>query len=162
MQSPQNKIFNDTFGLVSQIEEWKRQGLSVVFTNGCFDILHRGHVQYLYDAANLGDKLIVAVNSDNSLKQLNKGDNRPINTEQDRAFILAALEYVSAVTIFDDPTPLPLIEKVKPDVLVKGADYSPSQVIGKDFVESYGGKLVLIPFVEGYSSSKIIQKITGK
>ncbi|MFZ4613096.1 MAG: D-glycero-beta-D-manno-heptose 1-phosphate adenylyltransferase [Bacteroidia bacterium] len=162
MQSPQNKIFYETFGLVSQIAEWKSQGLSVVFTNGCFDILHRGHVQYLYDAANLGDKLIVAVNSDNSVKQLNKGDNRPINTEQDRAFILAALEYVSAVTIFDDPTPLPLIEKVKPDVLVKGADYSPSQVIGKDFVESYGGKLVLIPFVEGYSSSKIIQKITGK
>ena len=162
MQSPQNKVFNETLGFVSQIEEWKSQGLSVVFTNGCFDILHRGHVQYLYDAANLGDKLIVAVNSDNSLKQLNKGDNRPINTEQDRAFILAALEYVSAVTIFDDPTPLPLIEKVKPDVLVKGADYSPSQVIGKDFVESYGGKLVLIPFVEGYSSSKIIQKITGK
>ena len=162
MQSPQNKIFYETLGLVSQIAEWKSQGLSVVFTNGCFDILHRGHVQYLYDAANLGDKLIVAVNSDNSVKQLNKGDNRPINTEQDRAFILAALEYVSAVTIFDDPTPLPLIEKVKPDVLVKGADYSPSQVIGKDFLESYGGKLVLIPFVEGYSSSKIIQKITGK
>jgi D-beta-D-heptose 7-phosphate kinase/D-beta-D-heptose 1-phosphate adenosyltransferase len=162
MQSPQNKVFNETLGFVSQIEEWKSQGLSVVFTNGCFDILHRGHVQYLYDAAQLGNKLVVAINKDSSVKLLNKGDNRPINNQDDRAFLLAALEFVCAVTFFDEATPLSIIEKTKPNILVKGADYSPSQVIGKDFVESYGGKLVLIPFVEGYSSSKIIQKITGK
>jgi D-beta-D-heptose 7-phosphate kinase/D-beta-D-heptose 1-phosphate adenosyltransferase len=162
MQSPQNKIFYETLGLVSQIAEWKSQGLSVVFTNGCFDILHRGHVQYLYDAAQLGNKLVVAINTDSSVKLLNKGANRPINNEQDRAFLLAAMEFVSAVTFFNEATPLSIIQQIKPNVLVKGADYSPSQVIGKDFIENYGGKLVLIPFVEGYSSSKIIQKITGK
>jgi rfaE bifunctional protein nucleotidyltransferase chain/domain len=162
MQSPQNKVFNETLGFVSQIEEWKSHGLSIVFTNGCFDILHRGHVQYLYDAAQLGNKLVVAINTDSSVKLLNKGANRPINNEQDRAFLLAAMEFVSAVTFFNEATPLSIIQQIKPNVLVKGADYSPSQVIGKDFIENYGGKLVLIPFVEGYSSSKIIQKITGK
>jgi rfaE bifunctional protein nucleotidyltransferase chain/domain len=162
MQSPQNKIFKETTHLISKIEDWKSHGLSIVFTNGCFDILHRGHVQYLYDAAQLGNKLVVAINTDSSVKLLNKGANRPINNEQDRAFLLAAMEFVSAVTFFNEATPLSIIQQIKPNVLVKGADYSPSQVIGKDFIENYGGKLVLIPFVEGYSSSKIIQKITGK
>lgn len=162
MQSPHNKIFNDSSSLISQIEEWNSQGLSIVFTNGCFDILHRGHVQYLYDAAQLGNKLVVAINTDSSVKLLNKGENRPINNEEDRAFLLAAMEFVSAVTFFNEATPLSIIKQIKPNVLVKGADYSPSQVIGKDFIENYGGKLVLIPFVEGYSSSTIINKITGK
>lgn len=162
MQSPQNKIFSETSPLISQIEKWKSQGYSIVFTNGCFDILHRGHVQYLYDAAQLGNKLVVAINTDSSVKLLNKGDNRPINNQEDRAFLLAAMEFVGAITFFNEATPLSLIEKIKPNVLVKGADYSPSQVIGKDFVENYGGKLVLIPFVEGYSSSNIINKIIGK
>lgn len=162
MQSPQSKIFNKTLGLVSKIEEWKSQGLSIVFTNGCFDILHRGHVQYLFDAAQLGNKLIIAINTDLSVKLLNKGENRPINNEQDRAFLLAALEFVNAVTFFSEATPLSIIQQIKPNVLVKGADYSPDQVVGKDFVESYGGKLVLIPFVEGYSTTKIISKFSEK
>jgi D-beta-D-heptose 7-phosphate kinase/D-beta-D-heptose 1-phosphate adenosyltransferase len=162
MQSPQAKIFSETLRLISTIEEWKAQGQSIVFTNGCFDILHRGHVQYLWDAAQMGNKLIVAINTDSSVKQLNKGENRPINNEQDRAFLLAALEFVSAVTFFSEATPLSIIQQIKPNVLVKGADYSPEQVVGKDFVESYGGKLALIPFVEGYSTTKIISKISEK
>jgi rfaE bifunctional protein nucleotidyltransferase chain/domain len=162
MQSPQAKIFSETLRLISRMEEWKTQGQSIVFTNGCFDILHRGHVQYLWDAAQVGNKLIVAINTDSSVKQLNKGENRPINNEQDRAFLLAALEFVSAVTFFCEATPLSIIQQIKPNVLVKGADYSPEQVVGKDFVESYGGKLVLIPFVEGYSTTKIISKISEK
>jgi rfaE bifunctional protein nucleotidyltransferase chain/domain len=162
MQSPQSKIFNESSHLISQIEKWKSQGHSIVFTNGCFDILHRGHVQYLFDAARLGNKLIIAINTDLSVKLLNKGENRPINNERDRAFLLAALEFVSAVTFFSETTPLSIIQKIQPNILVKGADYSPGQVVGKEFIESYGGKLVLIPFVEGYSSSKIITKISGK
>jgi D-glycero-beta-D-manno-heptose 1-phosphate adenylyltransferase len=162
MQSPESKIFTELPDLLLAVDEWKNKNQSIIFTNGCFDILHRGHVQYLFDAAQLGNKLVVAINTDSSVKLLNKGENRPINNEQDRAFLLAALEFVSAVTFFNDATPLSIIQQIKPNVLVKGADYSPSQVIGKDFIENYGGKLVLIPFVEGYSSSTIINKITGK
>mgnify|MGYP005752018449 CR=1 FL=1 len=133
----------------------------VVFTNGCFDILHFGHVGYLRKAASFGDILVVGINSDVSVKKI-KGDSRPINNENDRAELIAALECVDYVTIFEEVTPLNLIKSVKPDVLVKGSDYNPDEVIGADFVKSYGGELKLIPVLEGRSTSLIIKKVNGE
>ena len=135
-----------------------REGKIVVFTNGCFDILHYGHVSYLSKAANQGDILIVGLNSDESVRRL-KGVTRPVNSQYDRSNILAALECVDYVVIFGDETPESLIESIKPHVLVKGADYKPEQVVGREFVESYGGRLELIPFIENHSTSNIISKI---
>jgi D-beta-D-heptose 7-phosphate kinase/D-beta-D-heptose 1-phosphate adenosyltransferase len=136
----------------------KNNKKKIVFTNGCFDILHVGHVRYLQEASKLGDILIVGINSDDSVKTL-KGDERPINSEQDRAEMLCALSFVDYVAIFGEATPYQLIKKIQPDVLVKGGDYDPEQVSGKDLVEERGGKLVLIPFVEGKSTTNIIKKI---
>lgn len=124
----------------------------VVFTNGCFDILHVGHVDYLRKAADLGDILVVGLNSDESVHKL-KGSSRPINNQNDRTEVLSALSFVDYVTIFDEDTPLNLIKTIKPDVLVKGADYKPGEVVGRKEVEAYGGKLTLIPFVEGKSTT---------
>ena len=131
---------------------------SVVFTNGCFDILHIGHVRYLRQASTLGDLLIVGLNSDASVKRL-KGEERPINCQDDRAELLAALEFIDYVIIFDEDTPYELIQAIQPDVLVKGGDYKPEQVVGKDIVESKGGRLELIPFVDGKSTTNIVNKI---
>lgn len=133
----------------------------IVFTNGCFDILHYGHISYLQKAASFGDKLIVGLNSDNSVRRL-KGESRPINNQNDRAAILAALECVDYVVIFDEDTPINLIEEIKPDILVKGADYKPEEVVGKDLVESYGGQLHLVSFVDGHSTTNIINKMRGE
>lgn len=133
----------------------------VVFTNGCFDIMHVGHLRYLQEAAKLGDILIVAINSDASVKRL-KGLDRPINTELERAEMMCALGFVDYVAIFEEDTPLELIKKIQPDVLVKGGDYSNEYVVGTSEVESRGGKLVLIPFVEGKSTTNIINKINRK
>ena len=133
----------------------------VVFTNGCFDIIHVGHLRYLQEAAKLGDILIVAINSDASVKRL-KGPERPINTELERAEMMCALGFVDYVAIFEEDTPLELIKRIQPDVLVKGGDYSNEYVIGTNEVESRGGKLVLIPFVEGKSTTNIINKINRK
>ncbi len=130
----------------------------IVFTNGCFDILHVGHIRYLQEAAKLGDILIVGLNSDESVKRL-KGPERPINSEADRAEMLGALGFVDYVAIFSEDTPLNLIKMIKPDVLVKGGDYAPDDVVGKKEVEERGGRLVLIPFVEGKSTTNIIEKI---
>lgn len=130
----------------------------IVFTNGCFDILHVGHVRYLKEAARLGERLIIGLNSDESVKQL-KGQERPINSEFDRAEMLLALEFVDNVVIFNEETPYNLISIIQPDVLVKGGDYSPENVVGKDIVENRGGELVLIPFVEGKSTTNIISRI---
>ncbi len=132
----------------------------VVFTNGCFDILHSGHVKYLRKAASLGEVLVVGLNSDASVKRL-KGPTRPINNQEDRAEILCALGFVDYVVIFDEDTPLELIKMIQPDVLVKGGDYTPETVVGADFVKSRGGELFLIPFVEGKSTTNIIRKIEG-
>jgi rfaE bifunctional protein nucleotidyltransferase chain/domain len=131
---------------------------NVVFTNGCFDILHRGHVAYLHAARALGDRLVVGVNSDASVRRL-KGAGRPILNQEDRAFILAGLASVDAVTIFDENTPAELIAALVPDTLVKGGDYSPGEVVGRDTVEAAGGRLVLIPFVEGRSTTDIVRRI---
>jgi rfaE bifunctional protein nucleotidyltransferase chain/domain len=133
-------------------------GRSVVFTNGCFDILHRGHLDYLAHAASLGNALVVGVNTDASVRRL-KGPLRPINNEQDRAFALASLLMVDAVCLFDEDTPLSLIEAVKPDVLAKGGDYTIDTIVGAREVIARGGKVEVIPFVEGYSTTKLIEKI---
>jgi rfaE bifunctional protein nucleotidyltransferase chain/domain len=131
---------------------------TVVFTNGCFDILHRGHVEYLCAARSLGDSLVVGVNTDASVRRL-KGEGRPVVREDDRAFVLAGLGCVDAVTLFDEDTPAELIAALVPDVLVKGGDYSPDAVVGRDVVEAAGGRLVLIPFVAGRSTTGILQRI---
>lgn len=133
----------------------------IVFTNGCFDILHVGHKRYLQEAAALGDILVIGVNSDDSVRRL-KGPDRPVNSEQDRAEILSALSFVDYVVIFDEDTPYELIKKIQPDVLVKGGDYKPEEVVGRDIVEARGGRLELIQFVEGKSTTNIINKINHK
>jgi len=133
-------------------------GKVVVFTNGCFDILHAGHTIYLSQAKKLGDYLIIGLNSDQSVKRL-KGINRPINCEQDRLTVLSSLRYVDFISIFDEDTPLNLIEAIKPDILVKGGDYDESNIVGADFVKSYGGEVVTIPLVQGRSTTNIINKI---
>lgn len=143
--------------LGSKIKEWKKAG-KVVFTNGCFDILHLGHVDYLEKARNKGSKLIVGLNTDESVKRL-KGPERPVNNEYARARVLASLQFVDAVVLFDEDTPLNLIEKLVPDILVKGDDYNISNIVGADFVIKNGGSVETISLVEGQSTSGIISKI---
>lgn len=141
-----------------QTEAWKAAGETVVFTNGCFDLLHPGHVDLLHKSRALGHRLVVGLNSDSSVKRL-KGPTRPILAEHDRASILSALGCVDLVVIFDEDTPLQLLEILKPDILVKGADYTLDEVVGRDLVESYGGHVALVPLIEGYSTSGIEQRI---
>ena len=133
----------------------------VVFTNGVFDVLHRGHVTYLAEARALGASLMVALNTDASARRLGKGADRPLNNESDRAAVIAALESVSLVTWFDEDTPLRLIGELRPAVLVKGGDYDMSKLAETAVVESYGGRALAIPFVEGYSTSELVRKIRG-
>ena len=133
----------------------------VVFTNGVFDVLHRGHALYLAQARQLGASLVVAVNTDASARRLGKGADRPLNNEQDRAALIAALESVSLVTWFEEDTPLELIRELRPAVLVKGGDYDISKLPETALVQSYGGKAVAIPFVAGYSTSALVQRIRG-
>lgn len=133
----------------------------IVFTNGCFDVLHFGHVHYLLEARKLGDILVIGLNSDDSVRRL-KGPSRPINSEKERAFVLAALACVDYVTLFEEDTPEELIKVVKPDVLVKGGDYALDQIVGADFVKANGGTNTTIPFVEGFSSTQIIEQLKTK
>ncbi len=154
------KMF-DRAGLVAEVRRRRDAGQSIVFTNGCFDLLHVGHVRLLRQAAALGDFLIVGLNSDASVRRL-KGPSRPLNPEDARAELLAALECVGAVTVFEEDTPLALIEVVLPDVLVKGGDYRPEGVVGREEVEAGGGKLVLIPLVEGHSTTSLVQRATER
>lgn len=132
--------------------------LKVVFTNGCFDLIHKGHVTYLEEARNLGDLLVVALNSDESVRKL-KGPERPINALEDRLEVIAALESVSFVTWFEEETPLNTIQLLKPDILVKGGDWKPSQIVGADDVLARGGRVFSLPFVEGRSSTRIIERV---
>jgi rfaE bifunctional protein nucleotidyltransferase chain/domain len=141
------------------IRLWHVQGKKVVFTNGCFDLLHRGHVEYLLKAADMGDKLIIGLNSDASVKLLNKGADRPLQDEGARALILASLMFVSGVVLFEDETPQKLIESLTPDILVKGGDYKTDQIVGADFTIQHGGSVVTIPLVEGYSTTAIENRI---
>jgi D-beta-D-heptose 7-phosphate kinase/D-beta-D-heptose 1-phosphate adenosyltransferase len=166
-QEVRDLISNEDHGMFHKIlspEDVNRfrkdnQNKKIVFTNGCFDILHIGHKRYLQQAASLGDLLIVGVNSDDSVRRL-KGPSRPVNNEQDRAEMLSALGFVDYVVIFREDTPYELIKKIQPDVLVKGGDYKPEEVVGRDIVEARGGRLELIQFVEGKSTTNIINKIS--
>lgn len=147
--------------LQKQANEWRAAGKTIAFTNGCFDILHAGHIASLTEAAQHGDVLVVALNSDSSVKGL-KGENRPLNDEQARATVMAALTMVDAVTIFSEPTPRELIMAIKPDVLVKGGDYKVEDIAGAKEVLESGGKVVINPIVEGFSTTSIIEKMKSK
>lgn len=152
-----NKIYSleDAINLV---KNWKSTDNKVVFTNGCFDIVHLGHIDYLEKARNLGTKLVLGLNTDASVNRL-KGPTRPVVNEYARARMMAAFEFVDAVILFDEPTPLTLIEAIKPDILVKGDDYTVETIVGSDFVISNGGEVKTISLVKGYSTTKLIEKI---
>ncbi len=142
---------------LEKINNWKQEGKKIVFTNGCFDIIHAGHVDYLEKAKSLGDVLVVGLNSDESIKRI-KGPERPINIQEHRKRVLEALKPVDLVIIFDEDTPERLIKEIKPDVLVKGGDWKIENIVGADFVKSYGGEVKTIDFVYDISTTKIIQK----
>ena len=156
LQLIKNKILNAK-DLQKQLGQWRQQGLKIVFTNGCFDLLHRGHVEYLSKAADLGDVLVVGLNTDASVRRL-KGEGRPVNDEEARALVLASLGVVDAVVLFDEDTPYELIQAVRPEVLVKGADYKPEEIVGYDIVTSYGGTVTTVPLVEGYSTTRLLSR----
>lgn len=141
-----------------QLAFWRFKGLKVVFTNGCFDIIHLGHIDYLAEAAGLGNILVIGMNTDNSTRRL-KGPTRPINDENSRAMILASFSFVDAVVLFDEETPYNLIKTVQPDILVKGADYKPEDIVGYDIVMAKGGKVETLEYLKGYSTSLIEKKI---
>jgi len=147
--------------LIQQVIRWRLKSKTIAFTNGVFDILHQGHIKVLSKAASFADILIVGVNSDNSVKRL-KGEDRPVNSEQSRALILASLLMVDAVVIFEEDTPQKLIGMIKPDVLIKGGDYTIETMVGADIVLKNGGRIELIPTEEGFSTTGIIEKISGK
>jgi D-beta-D-heptose 7-phosphate kinase/D-beta-D-heptose 1-phosphate adenosyltransferase len=153
-----NKKIKNIKAIKSIVAHLKTHGKEVVFTNGCFDILHVGHIRYLRKARSLGDILVVGLNTDRSVRQI-KGEKRPIVPQGERAEVLAALEFVDYVVLFDEPDPFALIEKVKPTILVKGADWPKDKIIGRDVVEKAGGRVVRIPLVQGASSTGVIEKI---
>lgn len=150
------KVLNSE-NLEPALQSYKNKNLKIVFTNGCFDLLHIGHVRYLEEAASLGDVLIVGINTDASVQKL-KGPTRPIQNENDRAEILASLKSVQHTILFGEETPLELIQKIKPDVLVKGGDWAIPQIVGSDFVLKNGGKVLSLQFVDGKSTTSLIQK----
>lgn len=150
------KIFSPD-DLLKRIEFWRILGDKVVFTNGCFDILHRGHVHLLLSCNTYGDRVVVGLNSDASVKRL-KGNSRPVNDEKSRAILLAAMEFVDAIVIFAEDTPANLIHTIRPDVLVKGGDWKKNEIVGSSFVESYGGHVETVPYLKGFSTTEIIAK----
>jgi len=147
--------------LEAAVRSLHRAGRRVVFTNGCFDLLHVGHVRYLQAARELGDALVVAVNSDASVRRLGKGAGRPVNRARDRAEVLAALAAVDYVTIFGDATPLRLVRRLGPDVLVKGGDWPVERIVGREVVEARGGRVVSIPLVRGRSTTSVLARLQG-
>jgi len=152
-----NKIL-DRKNLKNNLDILRREGKKIAFTNGCFDILHVGHVRYLREAKKTADILILALNSDSSVRSI-KGEKRPLVPEEERAEILAALEFIDFVTIFPELTPLDLIKYLKPDILIKGGDWPEDKVVGRDEVRKWGGRVVLIPEIEGKSTTNIVEKI---
>ena len=152
-----NKKIFSADALASQIKIWKEQKEKIIFTNGCFDILHNGHLEILFSAANLGGKLIVALNSDSSVKKL-KGKSRPINNEIDRKKFLSYFNFIDAITTFNEETPYNLIKKLKPDYIVKGGDYKKEEVIGYDILKEFGGDVIIFPFKNGISTTNIINQ----
>lgn len=154
----ETNIYKNAKDLQPLISSLKSQSKKIIFTNGVFDIIHKGHVQYLNEAKELGDVLIVGLNSDSSVKRI-KGEGRPINNENDRAFILSNLKAVDYVVIFDEDNPYKLIESITPDFLVKGGDWKPEDIIGSDIVQKSGGKVMSIRYVDNYSTTDIIEKV---
>lgn len=154
----QSKIKKDNIDIDHMVATWNFLNKKIVFTNGCFDLLHQGHVEYLAKASDLGDVLVIGLNTDESVKRL-KGDNRPINKEMSRAEILASLVFVDGVFFFEEDTPYELIKRVKPNILVKGADYTEEEIVGNDIVKSNNGEIITIDLVDGYSTTNLIQKI---
>ena len=140
----------------------RKKNKKLVFTNGCFDLIHRGHVAYLNEAKSLGDILVVGLNSDSSVRKLEKGSNRPFNNENDRAFVLDNIKAVDYVIIFNEDTPYNLIKNIKPDYLVKGGDWKEEDIVGSDVVKANGGKVISLKFVENYSTTSLINKISGE
>jgi rfaE bifunctional protein nucleotidyltransferase chain/domain len=157
MEDYRQKI-KDLSSMKKEIDRLKGQGKKIVFTNGCFDILHPGHTRYLWAARQLGDYLVVAVNSDRSVREI-KGEGRPVTPQEERTEVLAALSSVDGVVVFDEDTPLKVIRHLMPDVLVKGGDWPEDKIIGADVVKGAGGEVKSIPFVSGYSTTVIIRKI---
>lgn len=157
-QKIQSKVINTSEQLETLLADWHSKGYKVVFTNGCFDLLHRGHVDYLAKARDLGDVLFLGLNTDASVSTL-KGPHRPIQDEQSRMQIMATLECVDAVMLFAEETPYELIKKVQPDVLVKGADYKPEDIVGYDIVTAKGGSVITLEYLPGYSTTGIEKKI---
>ncbi len=149
----------DRITLVRMVNVWRLKSDRVVFTNGVFDILHRGHVEYLEEAAALGDRLVIGLNSDSSVQRLGKGPDRPINDQDSRALVLTALRCVDAVIIFEESTPLDLITAVKPDVLVKGGDWKAEQIVGSDIVKANGGEVRSLKLVDGFSTTNLVERI---
>jgi len=158
--SHSSMIYHQNEDFVKQIKTWQQEGFVITFTNGCFDILHAGHVQYLKEAAAIGDKLVIGLNSDTSVARL-KGPDRPINTEGDRAIILSNLRMIDLVVIFEADTPLELIDKINPDYLVKGGDYSMDNIVGGELVRSRGNQVKVLSEKKGYSTSNIIAGLKG-
>ena len=150
----------DLPGAVARTAEWRATGQSIVFTNGCFDLLHVGHITLLEDCRRFGSKLVLGLNSDTTISRL-KGSNRPIVGERERARVMAALAAVDAVVLFAEDTPLELIRALKPDVLVKGGDYTVGTVVGHEEVLAGGGRVEIVPTVEGFSTTNIVRKLTG-
>ncbi len=157
MMNTSLKIVNKSEAL-QRVAKWQNEGNEIVFTNGCFDIVHLGHIDYLEKARNLGDKLIVGLNTDASVKRL-KGEKRPVVNEEARTRMMASFQFIDLVVLFDEDTPLEIIEILSPDILVKGNDYTVSTIVGADFVLDHGGKVETIELVKGYSTSLIIEKI---
>lgn len=144
---------------LKNLKAWREKNKKIVFTNGCFDIIHPGHIDYLSQARDLGDILVLGLNTDQSVRRLNKGSNRPINDERTRAYVLAGLASVDLIVFFDEETPYNLIKLLQPNVLVKGKDYEVEKIIGYDILKENGGEVITIPFLEGYSTSSLIKKI---
>lgn len=149
---------HDFESILATVTAWKSAGEKIVFTNGCFDLIHYGHLHYLAEAAELGDRLIVGLNSDESVKRL-KGNQRPIKDEINRRFLLASLACVDAVILFSEDTPLKLIDLIRPNILVKGGDWQPHQIVGSDIVLGDGGVVKSLAFVEGHSTTSLVEKI---
>lgn len=162
-----NKIFS-VEEMILQAKKWRSENEEVVFTNGCFDILHKGHVTYLAKARDKGTRLIIGLNTDHSVQRLEKGNNRPVNKEDSRALVLASLQFVDGIVLFDNDTPVELITSLQPDVLVKGADYDPNEtnannekyIVGSDIVKNYGGRVEVIDLVAGFSTTSAIKRMT--
>jgi len=154
-------IFTEKEEIKFWLGYWRFHQKKIVFTNGCFDILHRGHIDYLANAADLGDVLVIGLNTDESVSRI-KGKNRPVQDQTSRAMLLSALSFVDAVILFNEDTPYELIKYVKPDVLVKGSDYKPEEIVGYDVVKNKGGEIISMDFLEGFSTSKIIERASAK